>query len=114
DARPVEGHVRRYVDLEDGDRLAVRVDARRLLPDRPAVVVAFGVDHQRRRERRAPRARKRCRQVGVVGLQDDLPGVAEVANDHPALSSASVPASCSRWPTTSSTETTSPYFASMS
>src|SRR5207247_5760475 len=86
-------------------------DPRRLLPDRPAVVVTLRRDQERGRKRRRPGTRERRREVGVVGLHHDLPGVTEVADDHAATPS---PASCSTWAITSSTETTSPYLVSMS
>ena len=112
DARAVEGEVRADVDLEEGDRLSVGVDARRLLPDRPAVVVTFGGDDERRgqgvRQARAKAAERSAWSVCRTTCQASPRSRTIIA---PALC---VPASSSRCATTSSTETTSPYFASMS
>src|SRR5581483_11032751 len=109
DPGAVEREVRADVDLEEVDRLPRVVEPRRLLPHRPAVVVALGGDDERRRERCRPGTGEGRGEVGVVGLHDDLPRVAEVADDH-----ARAPLSSSTCSTTSSTETTSPYFVSMS
>src|SRR5262249_23163681 len=112
DPCPVEGEVRGDVHVEEVDGLAVAVVARRPLPDSPAVVVADGRDRERRVPRApvGPRRRRGRGEVGLGGLQDDLPAVAAVADDH-----ARAPASeASRYPIASSSETTSPYFASMS
>ena len=51
-----------------------------------------------------PGARDLLGQLGMVGLENDVPGVAAVADDH----RDAIPAS------TSSVVTTSPYFVSMS
>ena len=118
DARAVEREVRPNVHVEEVDRLAIVVDARRALPDGPAVVVALGGDHERRVARSLldPRPRERARELCVVGLEHDLPHVAGVPDDHRATGSRSTPIrpSVRRCATTSSHETTSPYLASMS
>ena len=96
-----------HVDVEEADRLAVAVDHRRALPRRPAVVVAARREHDRVVARAAvgPGARDLLGQLGVVGLEDDLPVAAAVAHDHAGTPSAA---------STSSVVTTSPYFVSMS
>jgi hypothetical protein len=47
DPRAVEREMRSHVDLEEVDRLPGLVDPRRLLPDRPAVVVPVGGNRER-------------------------------------------------------------------
>ena len=94
DPGAVEGEVRGDVDVEEGDRLALAVDHRRALPGRPAVVVApCGKDDGVvTRASIGPGARDLLRELGVLGLEHDLPGGPRVANDHDA---ASIPASTS-------------------
>ncbi len=112
DPGAVEGEVRADVDVDEVDGLASLVHAGRTLPDSPAVVVALGRDHQRvvTGPLLRPLARELPGEVGVVGLENDLPRVAAVADDHRTRA----PASSSRRASASSTGTTSPYFASMS
>ncbi len=110
DPGPVEREVRGHLDVEERDRGPGRVDQRRRLPDRPAVVVTLGCHHDRVVARAAlrPCPGELRREIGVVGLQHDLPGVAGVTDDQgltPATESAT---------SASSSETTSPYFVSMS
>ena len=108
DHRAVEREVGRHVDVEERHRAsrprrpwAIRS------PGRPAVVVAACREDDRLVPRPAigPGACDLLGQLGMVGLEDDVPGVPGVADDHRRPRS---PAS------TSSVVTTSPYFVSMS
>src|SRR5258705_13388581 len=104
--------MRADVDVEEVDGpAALLVDDRRALPYRPAVVVSRCGDGEGRvvRPLLRPRPRECAGEILVVDLEDDLPVVAAVADDH-----ARANANCSRWASSSSTCTTSPYFASMS
>src|SRR5262249_12832824 len=115
-ARPVEGEVRGDVDVEEVDRLAaLRLDDRRALPHRPAVVVAG----RRDRERAVPDALVGpCACEGapeglLVCRQHARPRLALVAHDHVATPVVRL-SRAARKATTSRRSTTSPYFASMS
>ena len=72
------------VDVEEPDGSAVGADQRRALPDGPTVVVPAARDHGRVVPRPAirPGLGDGAGKIGVIGLKDDLPGVAAVANDH--------------------------------
>src|SRR6266508_664873 len=102
DAGAVEREVRANVHLEKVDGLAALVNPGRLLPDRPAVVVALGGDHERVvvRPPLAHCSRESAGEVGVVSLEDDLPGIPGVADDHRSSARRAVhgtrpPADCS-------------------
>ena len=78
--------MRRNVDIEEPDRRALVVDERRAFPDRPAVVVARAAvtTESCRGAAVCPRSRERVCEVGVVGLENDLPRLPCVADDHSA------------------------------
>src|SRR5262249_11393337 len=106
DAGPVKREVRADVDLEEVDRLAVRVDAGRLPRAGPPGGVARGGEEGGGGigPSPAPRGGQGGGEVRVVGLEDDLPAVAAVADDHAGILAA---ASSARWSRTASSATTS-------
>src|SRR5262249_9558464 len=85
DARAVEGEMGADVDVEEVDGLAgLRLDDRRTLPDCPAVLVTGGRHPERvvAPALVAPHAGEGAGEVLVVDLEDDLPVVASVTDDH--------------------------------
>jgi hypothetical protein len=85
DTRAVKGEVGRHLHVEKVERPAHgRLDQGCLLPDRPPVVVPLGRDDERRVSwpGLCPPARARGREVGVIRLEHDMPGIADVAHDH--------------------------------